>query len=234
MTAASVALGLVVAVLVTANLLNNRIACRWYLLTSLGATAALLALYRLSGAPWAAAGLGGGAVRRGAPWALLLVALVALVYLAGALLPVTRPVFADRRVLGTGPGELAYQVLVRIPFGTVLLEEVAFRGVLYGLVREESGVIWATVVSAVLFGLWHVLPAADLVRLNPVAGRAFDRRRALLVPASVLATGLAGVLLCETQRRTGSLLPPVALHWAVNGLGYLTAFVVSRRLRYST
>jgi len=150
--------------------------------------------------------------------------------LAGALLPATRPVFRDHRVRGATASWVAYQVLVRIPFGTVLLEEVAFRGVLYGLFRHWYGVPWATVLCGTLFGLWHVLPAAALARNNPVAGRVFDRRRWLLVVLTVLVTGLAGVVLSELQRRSGSLLTPIALHWAVNGLGYLTAYLVSRRL----
>src|SRR6266540_4365235 len=172
------------------------------------------------------------AVEAGSPTGRILLAtgLVALVFAVGAVLPATRPVFEDRRVRGAGPGELAYQVLLRIPVGTVLLEEVAFRGVLYGMVRQPGGAGWATAVGAALFGLWHVLPAAGLVRDNPVAGRAFAGRRALVVPVSVLATGLAGVLLSEAQRRTGSLLPPFTLHWALNGLGYLTAYLVGRRL----
>ncbi|OLB73433.1 MAG: CAAX protease family protein [Actinobacteria bacterium 13_2_20CM_2_71_6] len=217
-----------VAVLVVANLLNNRFAVKWYVLTSVAATALLLLLYGLAGIPWALAGLGRRSVGRGALWGFVLVALVAAVYLAGALLPATRAVFRDRRVRGAGPGELAYQMLVRMPLGTVLLEEVAFRGVLYGLLRHLYGTGWATVVSSVLFGLWHVLPATGLVRQNPVAGRAFGGRRALVVPAAVLGAALAGVVLCEVQRRSGSLVAPLALHWATNALGYLTAFLVAR------
>ena len=227
MIAASLAAAL--AALVVANVLNNRLVPRWYLVTSLGTTALLLVLYRWAGAPWGDAGLGRDALP-GAVRGLVLVALVALVCLVGALLPATRAVFRDRRVRGASRADVAYQVLVRIPLGTVVLEEVAFRGVLYGLLRHWYGVPWATVVSSALFGLWHVLPSTALVRDNPVAGRVFDRRRALLLPATVLATALAGAVLCEAQRRTGSLLTPVALHWAANGLGYLTAYLVSRRL----
>ena len=226
---------LVVAVLAAANLLNNRFATRWYLATSPLAVGLLLVLYAASGAPWTGAGLGAGALRRGAPAALAFAGLVALAYLVLALLPATRPVFLDRRARGAGPGELAYQVLLRIPLGTVLLEEVAFRGVLYGLLLPRGAVV-ATAVSAVLFGLWHILPSAELTRLNPVAGRAFAGRRALLVAVTVVGMAAAGVVLCEAQRRTGSLLPPVALHWAVNGFAYATAYLVgrgtvSRRLR---
>lgn len=227
MTGPGLAAALVV--LVAANLLNNRVAPHRYLLTSTGATTALLGLSALAGVPWGLAGLGAGAVRRGLPWAVALVLLVGLAFAVGVALPVTRPVFRDRRVLGAGPAELAYQTLLRIPVGTVLLEEVAFRGVLYAMLRHCAGTGWATAVSATMFGLWHVLPAAGLVRDNPVAARVFDRRRALVVPGSVLATALAGVLLCELQRRSGSLLSPFALHWAVNGLGYATAWLLNRR-----
>jgi membrane protease YdiL (CAAX protease family) len=62
---------------------------------------------------------------------------------------------------------VAYQTLVRIPLGTVVLEEVAFRGVVLGLGGSAYGWVWATVLSAALFGMWHALPARDLVRLNP-------------------------------------------------------------------
>lgn len=225
------ALTLTVLVLAAANVLNNRVVPRAYLLTSLVTTAVLLALLRLAGLSWADAGLGRAGLGRGLRWGLLLVALVAGAYTLGALLPATRRLFADPRAADAGAGELAYQTLVRIPFATVLLEEVAFRGVLYGEVRAVAGVVWATVVSSVLFGLWHVLPAQDLRRLRPDARRLAG---SLVVPAAVVASALAGVLLCELRRRTGSLAAPMALHWATNALGYLTAWLVQRYAAPST
>ncbi|MGA5143427.1 type II CAAX prenyl endopeptidase Rce1 family protein, partial [Streptomyces azureus] len=42
------------------------------------------------------------------------------------------------------------------------------------------------------------------------------------------ATTAAGVVLCELRRRSGSLLAPAALHWAVNGIGYVLAWAVPR------
>lgn len=222
------ALLLAIAVLVPVNLLLNRYAPRWYPVVVLGGCAALALLYRWTGLPWSAAGLAPGAARRALPWALLLVGLVAAGCLAGALVPATRPLLTDTRAAGLRPGQVAYQVLARIPLGTVLLEELAFRGVLYGLLWHLSGPAGATLASAALFGLWHVLPAAATAEHNRAVGRAFAGRAALLVAATVLGTGLAGVLLGELCRRTGSLLTPFALHWAVNGLGYLTAFLLGR------
>ena len=100
---------------------------------------------------------------------------------------------------------------------------------LYGLARTAFGTVWATVLSAVLFGLWHVPVAPNLSRDNPAVGATFGS--SAIVPATVAAMAAAGVLLCELQRRSGSLLTPAALHWAVNALGLLTAFLVARRAR---
>jgi membrane protease YdiL (CAAX protease family) len=51
----------------------------------------------------------------------------------------------------------------------------------------------------------------------------------LIVVLGVLASALAGLVLCEVRRRTGSLLPAIGLHWAVNALGLLTAVVVRKK-----
>lgn len=226
---AGTALGLTVALLVGVNLLNNRYARSAYLPTSALATAALLGIFALTGLPWAGAGLGADRLAPGLAWGLALAAAMALVYLVGVLLPLTRGLFRDRRVERADRREIAYQTLVRIPLATVALEEVAFRGVLYGLATQVAGVVWATVLSSLLFGLWHVLPSLGMVQLNQAAGRAFRGREAAAAVAAVAATAAAGVLFCEIRRRTGSLLPVVMLHWAVNALGYLAALFVTRR-----
>ncbi|MFI7415082.1 type II CAAX prenyl endopeptidase Rce1 family protein [Streptomyces sp. NPDC049627] len=45
---------------------------------------------------------------------------------------------------------------------------------------------------------------------------------------AIAATAAAGVVLCELRRRSGSLLAPMALHWAVNGFGYACAWAAAR------
>ena len=47
-----------------------------------------------------------------------------------ALTPATRPLLEDQRIARLDRRELAYDVLLRIPVGTVAWEEIAFRGVL--------------------------------------------------------------------------------------------------------
>ena len=98
--------------------------------------AVLLGIARLAGLSWAELGLGPGTWRRGATWAAAVIGIVALVLAVGAALPLTRAAFRDSRYhLGWAGALLTAFVL--IPVGTVLLEEVAFRGVLWGLLRRR-------------------------------------------------------------------------------------------------
>lgn len=46
-----------------------------------------------------------------------------------------------------------FEVFIAIPFGTVLLEELAFRGTLLGLLRGRATVVPAVAISAVVLGL---------------------------------------------------------------------------------
>ncbi|MEW2417062.1 CPBP family intramembrane glutamic endopeptidase [Streptomyces sp. NPDC046866] len=223
------ATGLILAVLVAANLAAHRWPGPFGLVTAVVVSALLLAVLRWAGGTWADAGLARGTLARGACWALALIGLVAAVYLIGALLPAGRTLFEDRRYAGMGSGELALRVLVLVPVGTVLVEELAFRGVLYGVVCRARGAAWATAVSSLLFGLWHVLPSLGLATAKPALGAVFGASgtgAVLVVLSAVLFTAAAGVLFCELRRRSGSLLAPMGLHWAVNAFGYLVGFLL--------
>ncbi len=189
---------------------------------------ALVVFARRSGLTWDCLGLSRRAVRSGLLWALGLVLVVAGVYLIGACLPLTRAAFLDARY-HLRPGAALLAALVVIPLGTVLLEEVAFRGVLLGLVNRYHSARWASVSSSTLFGFWHVLPSLRLTRANAAAAAFFGAGvagQALSVLGAVGFTALAGLLLCELRRRSGSLLAAAALHWATNGLAVVIATVM--------
>ncbi|MDQ1013050.1 membrane protease YdiL (CAAX protease family) [Streptomyces sp. V4I23] len=222
---------LAVVVLAAANALNVLLAPGWYVPVCVVAAVLLVLIARRSGLTWDDLGLGRAAARRGLRWGLILVGAVLVVYPVGLALPFTREAFQDERAAGLSPEELVYRVLVRVPLGTVMLEEIAFRGVLWAMVRRRWGPVWATVVSSVLFGLWHVQPSRGLTRANAAAQAVFGAGQvgvALSVTAAVVGTALAGVLLCELRRRSGSLIPPVALHCALNSAGYALAWAASR------
>ncbi|MET9514876.1 CPBP family intramembrane glutamic endopeptidase [Streptomyces sp. NPDC002994] len=222
---------LVIAVLAAVQVWGNRLGADWYVPLCVATAAVLLLIARWDGLGWADLGLGAGGARRGLRWGLVLVGAVIVVYLLGLAVPFTREAFLDERAAGLTPEQLLFRVLVRVPLGTVLLEEIAFRGVVWAMVERRRGHIWATAASSVLFGLWHVAPARGLTRANAAAEAIFGTGTtgvALSVAAAVVGTALAGVFFCELRRRSGSLIPPVALHCALNSAGYALAWAVAR------
>lgn len=190
---------------------------------------ALVALARRRGLTWSELGLGGHRLRSGLIGATGAAATVGAVYGAGLAIPRTRALFSDERAAPRLSGA-AYQALVPVPFGTVLLEEVGFRGALWGLVNRRYGAAAATAATSVLFGLWHILPSRELGKSNTtVTGAVGDG--AWLAASSVAGTALGGVVLGELRRRSDSLLVPAGLHWALNGLGYVAAVLARRGTR---
>jgi membrane protease YdiL (CAAX protease family) len=142
----------------------------------------------------------------------------------GAALPFTRPLFDDARTAGIGLGLLAYRGLIRIPLGTALLEEVAFRGVLFAGWRRIHSSRVAAIGSSVVFGLWHIRPAIDLLVENDIASGGWARLAA--VGGAVAGTTLAGLGFCWLRQRSGSLLAPYVAHAAINSLATVVAYVV--------
>ena len=161
----------------------------------------------------------------GLRWGGVAAAVVAAGYGVALAVPAVR----DAAVTGPGTWPTAlFRALVVIPLATAIPEEFAFRGVLWGLLRRQSGRRVATVVSSVLFGVWHVFPALGGGAANASVSGVLGEGAAgiaLRVVGTVLFTGLAGVLFCELRARSDSLLAPILLHWAVNGLGELFVLV---------
>jgi membrane protease YdiL (CAAX protease family) len=225
----AVAVGVVLLVLVATNIWVHLGPGRLHLVTGPLAAGLLLLVGRGAGLTWQELGLGRQSLLLGTKVALVAAVAVAIVYAVGVAIPFTRGAFRDTRYR-MGLRAALYTALVAIPLGTVLFEEVAFRGVLWGLLSREVGDHGATALSACLFGLWHVLPAMDLARTHTsVQGRAEvrstpgPRRVAITVLATVVFTALAGVVFAELRRRSGSLVAPIGLHWATNGLGVIAA-----------
>lgn len=224
----------VLVVLVAVNVWVHVGPRRAHLVTGPLAAAVLLLIGRAAGLSWAELGLGAGSLVRGLRWGGACAAIVVAGYAAALAVPALHRFFLDTRYrLALRPAFGA--AFLSVPLGTVVFEEVAFRGVLWALVEDRAGAAWATAVTALLFGLWHVLPALDLARTNnAVAGSGRRARLAVAVVGTVAFTAAAGVLFGELRRRSGSLLAPVLLHWATNAAGVLGSALVwsiSRRSR---
>jgi membrane protease YdiL (CAAX protease family) len=114
---------------------------------------------------------------------------------------------AARRLFRTTYARPWYTALVSVPLATVVFEEVAFRGVLWGLINRDHGPFWATGATAVLFGLWHLAPQRPWT--------------------DALVTCVAAVALGGLRALGGGLIAPALAHWAANGLGVIAARAVS-------
>lgn len=166
----------VVVLLVLINIVNNRVAPQThYLLWSFGGSVLLLAVGLLDGNSWTDMGLGWRYLLPGLIWAAASIGLITAVYVIGSFFRRTRAAFHDERMADMSAGRLMFQALIEVPFGTVLFEEIAFRGVLFAMLARRYGLVWALVGSALLFGLWHILPSIGTHEQNPALGSSWGR-----------------------------------------------------------
>ena len=198
---------------------------RWYPAVNAGATAITLAAAAANGLTADELGLRRSRLRAGLRLGVTASAPIAAAF---ALAPFTpaRTLLHDQRVAGLNRRQLAYQVLLRIPVGTVCWEEVAFRAVLPAALHRVLPRRAATTTACVLFGLWHVRPTAEALTGNRLAtGRS---ARVAAVGAVVAATSAAGAFLSYLCERSGSLAAPVMVHLTANCAGPLASAVNSR------
>lgn len=217
----------VVAVLVTTNLIAHFTTVWASVATVPIAAVVLVGLTRRRGLGWAELGLSPRHWRKGTLYAVASVALVLAVVAVGIALPVTRQFFmADR--YATISGALVASMIV-IPLQTVIPEELAFRGVLHGTLSRVSGARGVFAAGSLLFGLWHIASSLGLTSgnqgLSAVLGGGLVGQ-ALGIAGAVAATAFAGFVFTWLRRRSGSLLAPIALHWSLNGVGALAAALV--------
>jgi uncharacterized protein len=158
-----------------------------------------------------------------------LAAAVAAGWVVIAVVPATRPLLSDKRIESLQGRAIAYQSAVRIPLGTVLWEETAFRGVLHAALRRVMPESAAIAVGGGVFGLWHIRSTYQALRVNDLAG---DRSQVLArLSAAVVVSAAAGALLSSLRARSGSLTAPMLLHLVTNCGGPIAAWAVGRRAR---
>jgi membrane protease YdiL (CAAX protease family) len=217
------AVGLVIVALAVAKVVDRAVSGA-DVAVGLGLVACLVAIARGQGLTTADLGLARSSLPAGLRWGAAAAALVGTAY---ALAYVTGPV---REALPDGEGGLGravlWTVLVVIPLGTVLPEELAFRGLLLALLGRRYGVLAGALLSSGLFGLWHVVPSLGGGTANATMASVVGADAAgtvVRVVVTVVFTSLAGVGFCWLRLRSGSLLAAVLAHWTVNGLGVIVA-----------
>lgn len=141
-------------------------------------------------------------------WAILLAAFVPAILCRGRL-----PVFSHARPAGYFTGAILTAIFVSA------IEELLFRGALFGLLRQAMHWRAAALVSSLIYAFSHFLQKADLsgpitwssgLRLLPPMARSLADVHSLF-PAFLNLT-LIGVALAVLYQRTGALYASFALH----------------------
>ena len=214
--------------LAIANLMSNRVLPEAaYVPWNLAVAAVCLLIARSAATP---AEIGFTRWRSGAAWGVTLFVFTAGLLLLAVTMPVFNDLYHDRRV-GAGWSTMLYQTIVRIPLGTVVLEETAFRGVLPGLLAKRFSLARSCFLASLLFGLWHVLPALGLNKVNPAMTQLFGDGAggvAAAVLFAVIGTLATGLWWCWIRYRSGSILSTMIAHLATNSVAYAIAWFVTR------
>jgi membrane protease YdiL (CAAX protease family) len=207
----------VLSVLGYSALLNRVIPPRAHVAANLAAAGTAIVAVRALGANWDELGLSRSCVGRGVRAGVAIAAPIVGGAACFATLPQTRGQFEHARV-AAAPRPL-YELMLRIPVGTALCEELIFRSALLACFEREHTATAAVAATSAVFGLWHVLPTLDALdhEREPVDNRA----RAAAVAKSVLATTVAGLAFAWTRRRTGSVGSAVIVHTAINAAGFI-------------
>ncbi len=218
----------VLALLAVSNVVQNLVITGWaYVPWNLAVAGAIVVLGRrvtsledMGFANW----------RAGAVWGGVQFAVISVLLSMAILVPVFDELFRDRNA-GESTLQWFYIAVVRIPLGTVLLEEIAFRGVLPALFSRKGSVVGGSILASMWFALWRVLPEVHTSSASNTAERWLGQG-VISTTAGVIwvliGTFVGGLFWCFVRYRSGSLLSSFLGHLATSSMAYTIAFAVSR------
>jgi membrane protease YdiL (CAAX protease family) len=125
--------------------------------------------------------------------------------------PVEAPDITER-----SGASMAFFLLFRQPVGTALFEEVAFRGVLYGVWQRAGGDRGALMATAATFSLWHVVITSRTVIESGVVSSPPAVVAGVVVSLAGLFVG--GLIFAYLRWHTRSIAAAVVAHWLIVAL----------------
>lgn len=162
------------------------------------------------GRPWARLGL-----HRAPLWVLILMPPAALLLQAvtGIISAILSPLLGGMKnpqdcSIAQAFGAEPYLAVISIALIAPLVEEVVFRGFIYGGLRPRLGVTLSVILSALVFALAHSLSVGGSI---------------LLLGPSLF---LAGVALALVYERSRSLVPGMVLHASFNLIAVVAIFLI--------
>lgn len=113
--------------------------------------------------------------------------------------------FDNAKETGTGLTWVFLSLVVIPP----IVEELVFRGFLFGGLRTKLSLVWATLLTSLLFAVPHLFATSD----------------GLLWIAAV-DTFVLSLVLCYVREKTGALWASIGIHAIKNGLAFIVLFVI--------
>jgi len=167
-------------------------------------------------------------IRRGGLWTSLgygicLVAMIIIPLFAGLwMLPRVGISLPAIRLDEMAQEGLVSRLLIRIPLGTVVFEEMLFRGVFLGLLLKKLRPQRALIASSLLFGVWHIVPALKvMVRNFAVASLAPGIGMFIL---GILGACIAGYIFGWVRVKTNNMIGPVIAHLFINDIALVLIY----------
>ena len=155
----------------------------------------------------------------GLRWGAGAFGVVAVVIIGAAVLGIGGSLFDSPRT-NVSESSMWFEALVSIPVGTVIVEELMFRGVLLGLLLRKATTVWAVAICSVLFGLWHIQGVVVHSTQSPSAIAAASL-------GTFLATTFAGVIFCVLRLKSRSVAAPMLAHLGTNSVALATAWYLA-------
>jgi uncharacterized protein len=125
---------------------------------------------------------------------------------------------------GVSISAVLIHALVGLPLQTAIPEELAFRGLVLGLLMRTLTPLRATLVASAIFVAWHVV-----VQVQSLAVTNFTSRWQIYAAMGLAFAGLfaGGVIFALLRLRTRNLAAAVVAHWlfdggVITGLFFLT------------
>lgn len=214
-----------VGVLVAYNVIINKyLEEKWQLLFSLVlSTTVIWWVVRFSDITLGSIGAHLGAIIPGLIYGTAAYAIISIVIASTVFVPLAKGFLNDKRVIRLNTRQFLYKTLINLPVATVFLEEVVFRGVMLALLMQDFSTIHSVLISSLLFGLWHVLPAYTSVVTNDSL-KTMKKPALPVVAGTVFITFLAGIGFSWLRLASGSLVAPMLAHFATNSGGIIASW----------
>ncbi|MCA9350202.1 CPBP family intramembrane metalloprotease [Candidatus Nomurabacteria bacterium] len=226
---------LIILILLYSTVLAKSVPTKYHLYLNISITALAILLGFSFGLNVEQMGLALGKILPGIFIAFAAVVVIVLFTSIVATIPVLRRFFLGDNLAHASGKLITYEATIRVPFGTALIEEVLFRGVLLGLLLQHNSSLVAILISAIIFGLWHIFPTIAMLENNKILAKAnkdLRRRKYGSIIGVVLITASAGVVFAWLRIISNSVVAPWLVHWSINSSGML-GIAIARKLEKS-